>query len=163
MRLSFIKSLYLIDLNLIIINQVHFIKSLLSNRFIKLFLNLVHSYLHYITLHYFIDLKLIKFDRSISSQMSEKQFENKKLLFKLSTRSLFQTRACTRFQTRSMIKSESDRVSSNSESASLVSFSVIESDITKRDLARSIREQSVVDDILINQYVIRMFKTFFSK
>jgi hypothetical protein len=161
--LSFIKSLYLIDLNLIIINQVHFIKSLLSNRFIKLFLNLVHSYLHYITLHYFIDLKLIKFDRSISSQMSEKQFENKKLLFKLSTRSLFQTRACTRFQTRSMIKSESDRVSSNSESASLVSFSVIESDITKRDLARSIREQSVVDDILINQYVIRMFKTFFSK
>ncbi len=161
--MSFIKSLYLIDLNLIIINQVHFIKSLLSNRFIKLFLNLVHSYLHYITLHYFIDLKLIKFDRSISSQMSEKQFENKKLLFKLSTRSLFQTRACTRFQTRSMIKSESDRVSSNSESASLVSFSVIESDITKRDLARSIREQSVVDDILINQYVIRMFKTFFSK
>ncbi len=88
--------------------------------------------------------------------MSEKQFENEKLLSRSSTRSLSQTRARTRSQTRTMIES----ASSNSESASSASFSIAESNTTERDLARIIREQSV-DDVLINQYVTWMFKTFF--
>ncbi len=99
--------------------------------------------------------------------MSEKQLEEEDRLFFKSLlksfsrsffRSLSQTRARTRSQTRSMVESES--ASSNSESASSAYLSVIESDTTERDLARSIREQSV-DDVLINQYVTRMFKTFF--
>jgi hypothetical protein len=97
--------------------------------------------------------------------MSEKQFEKKdRLFFKSSLRSffrsLFQTRARTRFQTRSMIESESASSNSNSESTSSASLSMNESDTTKRDLARSIRKQSV-NDVLINQYVTRIFHTFF--
>ncbi len=91
--------------------------------------------------------------------MSGKQLENERLLSKSSTRSFSQTRARTRSQTRLMTESES--ASSDSESASSASLSVIESDTTERDLARSIREQSVIDDVLINQYVTRMFETFF--
>jgi hypothetical protein len=88
--------------------------------------------------------------------MSEKHFEEDRKFFKSFLksffRSFFQTRVRTRSQTRSMIESESE-----SESTS---FSMTESDITERDLARSIRNQSV-DDVLINQYVTRMFETFF--
>ncbi len=97
--------------------------------------------------------------------MSEKQFEEEDRLFFKSFlrsffRSFFQTRARTRSQTRSMIESESAQSNSNLESTSSAFLSMNESDTTKRNLARSIREQSV-DDVLINQYVTRTFHTFF--
>jgi hypothetical protein len=88
--------------------------------------------------------------------MSEKHFEEDRQFFKSLLKSFFrslsQTRVRTRSQTRSMIESESEQEST--------SLSMTESDTTERDLARNIREQSV-NDVLINQYVIRMFETFF--
>ncbi len=150
---------------------------LLSNHFIKSFYQTfsISFVFTRICIRLLCDLALVhrlRFDqvrsiKFIESKMSKKQLEEEDRLFFKSLlksfsrsffRSLFQTRARTRSQTRSMIESES--ASSNSELASSASLSVIESDTTERNLARSIREQSV-NDVLINQYVIRMFRTFF--